>query len=77
MIEVYGGQTPNVFKVLIALEELGMAYRRVAVDITKGEQFSPEFLTISPNNRVPAIVDLDPVDGKEPLSVFESGAILV
>ena len=77
MIEVYGGQTPNVFKVLIALEELGMEYRRVPVDITKGEQFTPEFLAISPNNRVPAIVDLDPIDGKGPLSVFESGAILV
>jgi GST-like protein len=60
VIEVYGGQTPNVFKVLIALEELGMEYRRVPVDITKGEQFTPEFLAISPNNRVPAIVDLDP-----------------
>lgn len=77
MIEVYGGQTPNVFKVLIALEEMGMEYRREPVDITKGEQFTPEFLAISPNNRVPAIVDLDPIDGKGPLWVFESGAILV
>jgi GSH-dependent disulfide-bond oxidoreductase len=77
VIEVYGGPTPNVVKVLIALEELGIQYRRVPVDITKGEQFTPEFLAISPNNRVPAIVDLDPLDGKGPLSVFESGAILV
>ncbi len=77
MIEVYGGQTPNVFKVLIALEELEMEYRRVPVDITKGEQFTPEFLAISPNNRVPAIVDQDPLDAGGRLSVFESGAILI
>ena len=77
MIELYGGQTPNVFKPLVALEELGVDYRRIRVDILKGEQFSPAFLAISPNNRVPAIVDLDPVDGSGPLSVFESGAILL
>jgi GST-like protein len=77
VIEVYGGPTPNVFKVLIALEELRLHYRRMPLDITKGEQFTPEFLAISPNNRVPAIVDFDPIDGQGPLSVFESGAILV
>jgi GST-like protein len=77
VIDVYGGDTPNVIKVLIALEELGMNYTRVPVDIMAGEQFTPQFLAISPNNRVPAIVDHDPTDGGEPLSVFESGAILL
>ena len=76
MIEVYGGFSPNVVKVLLALEELGLAYRSIEVDLTKGAQFEPAFLAISPNNRIPAIVDLDPADGKGPLSVFESGAIL-
>jgi GST-like protein len=77
MIEVYGPNTPNVIKVTVALEELGMPYRRVEVDIMKGEQFAPAFLAISPNNRIPAIVDRNPQDGGEPLSVFESGAILL
>jgi GST-like protein len=77
MIEVYGGNTPNVIKVLVALEEMGVAYERLPVDIMTGEQFTPEFLAISPNNRVPAIVDTDPADGAGRLPVFESGAILV
>ena len=77
MIELYGGETPNVFKPLIALEELGLEYRRIPVDILAGEQFKPEFLAISPNNRVPAIIDDAPADGGAPLSVFESGAILL
>lgn len=77
MIEVFGGETPNVYKVLIALAELDVPYKRTPVDITKGEQFTPAFLKISPNNRVPAILDHDPVDGGKPLSIFESGAILV
>ncbi|MFA7440925.1 MAG: glutathione S-transferase N-terminal domain-containing protein [Sphingomonadaceae bacterium] len=77
MIELFGGQTPNVFKPLIMLEEIGAEYRRVPLDISRGEQFTPEFLAISPNNRVPAIVDHAPADGGAPLSVFESGAILV
>jgi GST-like protein len=77
MFELFGGQTPNVFKPLIMLEELGTDYRRVPVDILQGEQFTPSFLAISPNNRVPAIVDHDPEDEGEPLSVFESGAILL
>jgi GSH-dependent disulfide-bond oxidoreductase len=77
MIELYGGQTPNVMKPLIALEELGADYRRVPVDIANGEQFKPDFLAISPNNRVPAMVDHHPQDSGEPLSVFESGAILL
>jgi GST-like protein len=77
MIEVFGPNTPNVIKVLVALEELALPYRRVEVNILKGEQFKPEFLAISPNNRIPAIVDHDPEDGGSPLSVFESGAILL
>ena len=77
MIEVFGPNTPNVIKVTVALEELGMSYRRIEVDILKGEQFAPAFLAISPNNRIPAIIDRNPQDGSEPLSVFESGAILL
>jgi GST-like protein len=77
MIDLYGGQTPNVIKVLIALEELGLDYRRIAVDIMKGEQFAPAFLAISPNNRVPAIIDHAPVDGGAAQVLFESGAILI
>ncbi len=77
MIELYGGDTPNVWKPIILLEELGIPYERKPVDILKGEQFEPAFLAISPNNRVPAIVDTEPADGGAPLSVFESGAILL
>jgi GST-like protein len=77
MIEVFGPNSPNVIKVLVALEELGMPYKRTEVDILKGEQFAPAFLAISPNNRIPAIIDHGPVGGGEPLSVFESGAILL
>ena len=77
MIDIYGGPTPNVLKPLIALEEMGLPYQRLPVDIMKGEQFTPEFLAISPNNRVPAMVDHEPADGEGPLSVFESGAMLL
>jgi GST-like protein len=77
MIDIYGGPMSNVLKPLIALEEMGLDYRRVPLDSLKGEQFTPEFLAINPNNRVPAIVDHDPADGQGALSVFESGAILV
>lgn len=77
MIDVHGGETPNVHKVLIALREVGEEYRRVPVDLMKGEQFAPDFLAISPNNKVPAIVDHDPADGAGPLPLFESGAILL
>lgn len=77
MIQIYGGQTPNVFKPLIALEELGVPYRRMPLDIAQGEQFQPAFLAISPNNRVPAMVDDEPGDGGKPFSLFESGAILL
>jgi GSH-dependent disulfide-bond oxidoreductase len=77
VIEVFGPNSPNVIKVLVALEELALDYRRVEVDILKGEQFAPAFLAISPNNRIPAIVDHAPEDAGGPLSVFESGAILL
>lgn len=75
MIDLYAWPTPNAYKVSILLEELEMPYRTVPVDITKGEQFDPAFLAISPNNRMPAIVDQDAPGG--PLAIFESGAILI
>jgi GST-like protein len=74
-IDLYFWDTPNGQKISIALEELDLHYRIVPVDIGKGEQFSPEFLAISPNNRIPALVDRDGPEGS-PISVFESGAIL-
>ncbi len=76
MIEVYSWATPNGHKVHIMLEECGLPYRVHAVDIGAGEQFAPEFLAISPNNKIPAIVDPDGPDGA-PISMFESGAILL
>jgi len=76
MIDLFFWPTPNGLKVSILLEELGAPYRVHPVNITKGDQFKPEFLAISPNNRIPAIIDQDPADGGAPLSVFESGAIL-
>ena len=76
MIDVYTWPTPNGHKVHIALEELGLPYTVHAVDIGEGDQFKPEFLKISPNNRIPAIVDHDGPKGK-PLALFESGAILI
>ena len=75
MIDLYYWPTPNGWKISIMLEECGLEYRLVPVDIGRGDQFKPEFLAISPNNRMPAIVDHD-VEG-EPVSVFESGAILM
>lgn len=75
MIDLYFWPTPNGLKVKLFLEETGLAYRQVPVDIGAGDQFKPEFLAISPNNRMPAIVDHDAPDG--PVSVFESGAILL
>jgi GST-like protein len=75
-IELYYWPTPNGWKITIMLEELGVPYEVRYVNIGKGEQFSPEFLAISPNNRMPAIVDLEGPAGK-PISVFESGAILM
>jgi len=76
VIDLYYWPTPNGWKVTIFLEETGTPYRVVPVNIGKGEQFAPEFLRISPNNRMPAIVDPDGPDGA-PISIFESGAILI
>ena len=76
MIEVYSWATPNGHKVHIMLEECGLPYRVHAVDIGAGDQFAPEFLNISPNNKSPAIVDPDGPEGR-PISLFESGAILL
>ncbi|MFZ9297073.1 MAG: glutathione binding-like protein [Hylemonella sp.] len=76
MIDVYSWATPNGHKVHIMLEECGLPYQAHAVNIGIGDQFKPEFLKISPNNRIPAIVDSDGPDGK-PISLFESGAILI
>ena len=76
MIEVYSWATPNGHKIHIMLEECGLAYRAIPVDIGAGDQFAPEFLKISPNNKIPAIVDPDGPDG-QPISMFESGAILL
>jgi glutathione S-transferase len=75
VIDFYYWPTPNGWKVAIMLEECGLGYRVIPVNIGRGDQFKPEFLAISPNNRMPAIVDHD--DGEGPLPVFESGAILI
>lgn len=77
MIELHYWTTPNGHKVSMLLEEAGLEYSIVPVNIGKGEQFRPEFLAIAPNNRIPAIIDRAPADGGAPVSVFESGAILV
>ena len=74
-IDLYFWPTPNGWKISIMLEECGLPYNVIAVNIAKGEQFEPDFLRISPNNRMPAIVDPEGPDGK-PIAVFESGAIL-
>ena len=76
MIDVHYWPTPNGKKVTIALEELGTPYRIVPLNIGRGDQFNDDFLSINPNNRMPAIVDTEPKGGGDPLSVFESGAIL-
>jgi GST-like protein len=77
MIELYAFPTPNGHKICIALEALALDYRVIPINITRDDQFWPEFLAISPNNRIPAIVDLAPDDHDGPLPVFESGAILI
>jgi GST-like protein len=77
MIDLHYWPTPNGHKVTMLLEETAIPYRIVPVNIGKGEQFKPEFLAISPNNRMPAIVDHRPLEGGPPISVFESGAILL
>ena len=77
MIDLYYWPTPNGWKISIMLEECGLPYTTHLVNIGKGEQFAPDFLRISPNNRMPAIVDQAPADGGAPIPVFESGAILL
>lgn len=77
MIDLYFAPTPNGHKITLFLEEAVQDYRLIKVDLGKGGQFRPEFLRISPNNKIPAIVDHSPADGGEPLSLFESGAILL
>jgi GST-like protein len=76
MIELYYWPTPNGHKITMMLEETGLAYRVVPVNIARGEQFEPDFLAISPNNKMPAMIDREPGEGSGPLSLFESGAIL-
>ena len=77
MIDLHYWPTPNGHKITMFMEEAGLPYTVHPVNIGLGDQFKPEFLNIAPNNRMPAIVDHDPTDGGEPISVFESGAILV
>jgi GST-like protein len=77
MIDLYYWVTPNGHKITMFLEEAGLPYRLVPVHIGRGEQFAPDFLRIAPNNRIPAIVDHAPIDLGGPLSLFESGAILL
>src|SRR5262245_11347973 len=75
-IELHTWNTPNGRKISVALEEMGLPYKVIPVNITKGEQMAPSFLAISPNNKIPAIVDPEGPDGKR-VSIFESGAILL
>jgi GST-like protein len=77
MIDLYYWTTPNGHKITMFLEEAGLPYRILPINIGKGEQFTPEFLRIAPNNRIPAIVDRAPADGGAPIPLFESGAILL
>ncbi|WP_421417642.1 glutathione S-transferase N-terminal domain-containing protein, partial [Pseudocitrobacter faecalis] len=77
MIDLYYAPTPNGHKITLFLEEAELPYRLIRVDINKGEQFKPQFLAISPNNKIPAIIDHQPEDGGAPFSLFESGAILL
>jgi GST-like protein len=77
MIDLYYWTTPNGHKISIFLEEAGLPYDVHPINISQNDQFKPEFLKISPNNKIPAIVDHEPTDGGEPLALFESGAILL
>ncbi len=77
MIDFYYSATPNGLKVALFLEEAGVAHRRIRLNLGNGDQFRPEFLAISPNNKIPAIVDDEPLGGGAPVAIFESGAILV
>src|SRR5699024_1471486 len=76
MIDLYYWTTPNGHKITMFLEEVGLNYKIIPINIGTGDQFKPEFLEIAPNNRIPAIVDHAPADGRSSISVFESGAIL-
>jgi GSH-dependent disulfide-bond oxidoreductase len=76
MIDLYYWTTPNGYKIPIFLEEAELPYTIHPINIAKGDQFDPDFLKISPNNRIPAIVDQSPADGSQPVAIFESGAIL-
>ena len=77
MLDVYLAATPNGLKIRLFLEETGLPHRLIPVSLSKGEQFRPEYLKISPNNKIPAIVDHEPLGGGEPLPMFESAAILL
>lgn len=77
MIDLHYWPTPNGKKVTILLEECGVAYKMIPCNIATGDQFSDEFLKIAPNNRMPAMIDHDPLDGGQPISVFESGAMMM
>ena len=77
MFDLYYWTTPNGHKITIFMEEAQLPYKIIPVNISAGEQFQPDFLKIAPNNRIPALVDRAPADGDEPLSIFESGAILL
>lgn len=77
MIDLYTAGTPNGLKMKLFFEETGLPHRSIRVDLGKGDQFKPEFLKISPNNKIPAIVDHAPSDGGPPIEMFESGAILL
>src|SRR5260370_5720808 len=77
MIDLYYWTTPNGHKITIFLEETGLPYNLMPVNIGKGEQFKAEFLAISPNNRIPALIDRAPARGGKPIAAFESGATLL
>lgn len=77
MIDLHYWPTPNGKKVTILLEECGVAYKMIPCNIATGDQFSDEFLKIGPNNRMPAMIDHEPLDGRQPISVFESGAMMM
>lgn len=77
MIELFYADTPNVFKVSIALEEMGLEYKRTPISLPDKQQFQPHFMAVNPNSKIPAIIDHDPPGGGAPVSVFESGAILL
>lgn len=77
MIKLHTVPTPNGHKISIMLEEVGLEYEVIPYDISKGDQFKPEYLAINPNNKLPAIVDTDPIGGGAPIEVFETGAILI